>query len=172
MGRDATLPVFFGRLHRKYQTPWNAQHVSLIVTLIVTALWGRWLGFYLSYDWWGSVVVFFVMISNVFVNVGCAVFFYGFRGARSLAGGGTALCLWWASSQAFFLYIIPSDLICGRRAGKAVRASSRFASRWWFFRDCIAWDCVSGDLRFSKGLRLEGPHENYRFEDDHCHGSP
>jgi amino acid transporter len=79
MGRDGTLPGFLGRLHPKYRTPWNAQHLVLIVTLIVTALWGRWLGVYLSYDWWGSVVVFFAMISNIFVNVGCAVFFYRFR---------------------------------------------------------------------------------------------
>jgi amino acid transporter len=79
MGRDGTLPSFFGRLHRKYKTPWNAQHLVLVVTLAVTALWGRWLGLYLSYDWWGSVVVFFVMISNIFVNIGCSVFFYRFR---------------------------------------------------------------------------------------------
>lgn len=82
MGRDGTLPAFFGRLHPKYRTPWNAQHLVLIVTLIVTALWGRWLGVYLSYDWWGSAVVFFAMISNIFVNVGCAVFFYRFRRAQ------------------------------------------------------------------------------------------
>ncbi len=82
MGRDGTLPAFFGRLHPKYRTPWNAQHVVLIVTLIVTAIWGRWLGVYLSFDWWGSVVVFFAMIANIFVNVGCAVFFYRFRRAR------------------------------------------------------------------------------------------
>jgi len=79
MGRDGTLPAFFGRLHPKYQTPWNAQHVVLLTTLVVSAVWGRWLGLYLSYDWWGTAVVFFWIVSNIFVNVGCAVFFYRFR---------------------------------------------------------------------------------------------
>jgi amino acid transporter len=79
MGRDGTLPAFFGRLHAKYQTPWNAQHVVILATLSVTALWGRWLGLYLSYDWWGTAVVFFWVVSNIFVNMGCAVFFYRFR---------------------------------------------------------------------------------------------
>lgn len=79
MGRDGTLPAYFGRLHPKYQVPWNAHHVVLIATLVSAALWGRWLGLYLSYDWWGTALVFFSMVSNIFVNVGCAVFFYRFR---------------------------------------------------------------------------------------------
>ncbi len=79
MGRDGTLPSFLGRLHPTYLVPWNAQHVVLVVTLTADALWGRWLGLYLSYDWWGTAVVFFSMASNIFVNVGCAVFFYRFR---------------------------------------------------------------------------------------------
>jgi amino acid transporter len=79
MGRDGTLPEYLGRLHPKYQVPWNAQHIVLIATLLSAALWGRWLGLYLSYDWWGTAVVFFSMVSNIFVNVGCAVFFYRFR---------------------------------------------------------------------------------------------
>lgn len=87
MGRDGTLPSFFGRLHPKYQVPWNAQHIVLIATLVSAAVWGRWLGLYLSYDWWGTAVVFFSMVSNIFVNVGCAVFFYRFRRAEFSA--------WW-----------------------------------------------------------------------------
>jgi amino acid transporter len=79
MGRDGTLPGYFGQLHPKYQVPWNAHNIVLIATLVSATLWGRWLGLYLSYDWWGTVVVFFAMVSNIFVNVGCAVFFYRFR---------------------------------------------------------------------------------------------
>lgn len=79
MGRDGTLPAYFGQLHPKYQVPWNAHHIVLIATLVSAALWGRWLGLYLSYDWWGTAVVFFAMVSNIFVNVGCAVFFHRFR---------------------------------------------------------------------------------------------
>ena len=79
MGRDGTLPTFLGKLHPKHRVPWNAQHLAFLVTLAVTAIWGRWVGTYVSYDWWGSTVVFFAMISNIFVCVGCLVFFYRFR---------------------------------------------------------------------------------------------
>ena len=63
-------------LARQVQGPMGSpQHVGLIVTLAVAALWFRWLGIYLSYDWWGTVVVFLAMVSNIFVNIGCPVFF-------------------------------------------------------------------------------------------------
>jgi amino acid transporter len=83
MGRDRALPEFFGRLHPKYLTPWNAQHVATILTLTVVPLWGWWIGTYLSYDWWGSAVVFFSMLANIFVSIGCCVFFYRFRRDRA-----------------------------------------------------------------------------------------
>jgi len=79
MGRDGTLPSFLGRLHPKHRVPWNAQHVVLCATVLVAALWGRWLGLYLSYDWWGTTLVFFAMVSNILVNVGCLTFFGRFR---------------------------------------------------------------------------------------------
>lgn len=79
MGRDGTLPAWFAQLHPKYQVPWNAQHVVLGATLLADALWARWLGIYLSYDWWGTAVVFFAMISNIFVNVGCTVYFFRYK---------------------------------------------------------------------------------------------
>lgn len=79
MGRDGTIPLFFGRLHSRYKVPWPAQHVGFIITLGAAAAWCRWLGIYLSYDWWGTVLVFFAMVSNIFVNIGCIVFFYRSR---------------------------------------------------------------------------------------------
>jgi amino acid transporter len=79
MGRDGTMPVWFAQLHPKYQVPWNAQHVVLAVTVAVDAIWAHWLGVYMAYDWWGTAVVFFAMIANIFVNVGCTAYFYRFR---------------------------------------------------------------------------------------------
>jgi amino acid transporter len=79
MGRDGTMPAWFAQVHPKYKVPWNAQHVVLVVTVAADAIWARWLGVYLSYDWWGNAVVFFAMISNIFVNVGCIAYFYRFR---------------------------------------------------------------------------------------------
>lgn len=79
MGRDRTLPAFLGILHPKYRVPWNAQHVVLLVAPITAGLWGHWLGLYLSYNWWGNAVVFFSMITNIFVNIGCAIYFFRFQ---------------------------------------------------------------------------------------------
>ena len=79
MGRDGTLPAWFAQLHPKYQVPWNAQHVVLAATIALDLIWSRWLGIYMAYDWWGTAVVFFAMIANIFVNVGCTAYFYRFR---------------------------------------------------------------------------------------------
>lgn len=79
MARDGTLPGLLAKLHPQYRVPWNAQHLAFALALVVAAIWGRWVGTYLSYDWWGSAVVFFSMVSNIFVSVGCTVFFYRFR---------------------------------------------------------------------------------------------
>ena len=79
MGRDGTLPAVLGKLHPKYKVPWNAQHLVFIVALAVAVIWGRWLGLYGSYEWWGSSLVFFAMVSNAVVNIGCTVFFFRFR---------------------------------------------------------------------------------------------
>jgi amino acid transporter len=79
MGRDGTLPAFLGKLHALYRVPWNAMHITLAASVVASAFWGWWLGLYLSYDWWGSTVVFFAMVSNIFVCVGCGVYFYRFQ---------------------------------------------------------------------------------------------
>ena len=79
MGRDGTMPAWFARLHPKFKVPWNAQHVVLAATVVADIVWGRWLGIYMSYDWWGTAVVFFAMVANIFVNIGCTAYFYRFR---------------------------------------------------------------------------------------------
>ncbi len=134
MGRDGTLPAFFGVLHPKYQVPWNAQHVVLIVTLAVAAVWGRWLGLYRSYEWWGTVVVFFAMLSNILVNIGCTAFFYRFR-RREFSWWWHALIpllgivasvlplyysfgtsLWnagWENGQSIIVFCLSAVLLCG-----------------------------------------------------------
>ncbi|MBX3279022.1 MAG: APC family permease [Acidobacteria bacterium] len=79
MARAGALPGFLAQLHPKYQTPWRSQHLAFAVALLIVLVWGRWLGLYLSYDWWGTSLVLFATISNIFVNVGCTAFFYRFR---------------------------------------------------------------------------------------------
>ncbi len=79
MSRAGALPAFLGQLHPKYQSPWRSQHLAFGATLIISLIWGRWLGLYLSYDWWGTSLVLFATISNIFVNIGCTAYFYRFH---------------------------------------------------------------------------------------------
>ena len=79
MARDGVLPRFLGCLHPRFRVPWNAQHLVIIVTLVIAPIWGHYIGPYLSYEWWGASLVFFAMLSNIVVNIGCTVFFYRFR---------------------------------------------------------------------------------------------
>ncbi|MGI8743678.1 MAG: APC family permease [Bryobacteraceae bacterium] len=100
VARDGLLFGALAKLHPKRQVPWNAQHLVFIVAPLGAALWGKWLDPYSAYDWWGSVVVFFSMVSNVFVSAASALFFYRFRrtelswfwhGAIPIAGVGASL---------------------------------------------------------------------------------
>lgn len=79
MSQAGDLPRWLGKLHPRTQTPWNAQHLVLSATTVLALIWGRWIGLYLSYDWWGTSLVIFALLSNALANVGCVAFFYRFR---------------------------------------------------------------------------------------------
>lgn len=82
MGQSLELPSALGSLHPKFRTPWNAQHLLFAITLMVVPFWGYIFGGEKSYDWWGTALVIFSMIPNLFVNIGCALFFYRSRRAK------------------------------------------------------------------------------------------
>jgi alpha-mannosidase len=82
MGRDQTLPAWFGRLHPRFQAPWNAQHVILLLTLAAAAAWGRWVGLLDAYIWWGSAIVLLGLTTYLMVNAANFLFYYRFRRDR------------------------------------------------------------------------------------------
>ena len=78
-GKRWHIAGLFGHLHARSRSP--GQHSISGFSL----RWGsppfgvNGSGVYFSYDWWGTVLVFFAMVSNIFVKIGCMVFFYRFR---------------------------------------------------------------------------------------------
>lgn len=79
MGREGTLPKFFGQIHPRYQVPWNAMHVIFTITIIVDVIWALWVGLYNAFGWWGSAIVFFALVTYIFVNLANIIFFWRFR---------------------------------------------------------------------------------------------
>lgn len=79
MGREGSLPRFFGQLHPRFQVPWNAMHVIFALTIIIDVIWALWVGLYNAFSWWGSAIVFFALVTYIFVNLSNIIFFWRFR---------------------------------------------------------------------------------------------
>lgn len=79
MARQGTLPAPLAKLHPKYRVPWNAMHVvfagSLLGVIAVTAMLGNALD---AFVWWAGPVVFFALITYLFVNLANIVYFTRF----------------------------------------------------------------------------------------------
>jgi amino acid transporter len=82
MGREGSLPNLFGRLHPRFRVPWNAMHLIFALTIIVDVVWALWVGLYNAFSWWGSAIVFFALITYIFVNLSNIIFFWRFRRER------------------------------------------------------------------------------------------
>src|SRR5260370_17158896 len=79
MGREGSLPKFFGQLHRRFQVPWNAMHLIFALTIVIDIIWALWVGLYNAFGWWGSAIVFFALVTYIFVNLANIIFFCRFR---------------------------------------------------------------------------------------------
>ncbi len=79
MARQGTLPAPLARLHPKYKVPTNAMHVvyaaSLIGIIVLVAALGNALT---AFVWWAGPIVFFALITYVFVNLANLVYFTRF----------------------------------------------------------------------------------------------
>jgi putrescine importer len=69
MGRDETMPRWFGRLNRRHQTPWNALHLSFALVVAVCIVIAAIAGPFNVWTWCGSATVFFALITYGFVHV-------------------------------------------------------------------------------------------------------
>lgn len=83
MARQGTLPARLGKLHPKFQVPWNAMHLvfgtSLIGVFVVSLILANPLT---AYVWWAGPIVFFALITYIFVNLANIVYFARFARAR------------------------------------------------------------------------------------------
>jgi amino acid transporter len=79
MARQRTLPAPLAKLNPRRQVPWNAMHVvyavSLIGVIVVTAVLGNALD---AFVWWAGPVVFFALITYMFVNLANIIYFARF----------------------------------------------------------------------------------------------
>ncbi len=77
MGREGSLPSVFGKVHPRYQTPWNANHLVFGTSLVVTLLWPFWLdaNFLASFVWWAGAITFFALVTYLFVNLANILYF-------------------------------------------------------------------------------------------------
>jgi putrescine importer len=77
MGREGTLPLAFGRLHPRYQTPWTATHLVFGISLFATIVWPFWLdgNFLASFVWWAGSIAFFALVTYLFVNLANILYF-------------------------------------------------------------------------------------------------
>jgi amino acid transporter len=79
MARQGALPAPLAKLHPKYRVPWNAMHVvyaaSLIGIIVLVAALKNALD---AFVWWAGPIVFFALITYVFVNLANIVYFTRF----------------------------------------------------------------------------------------------
>ena len=79
MARQGALPAPLAKLHEKSRVPWNAMHVVYAVSLIgIIVLVAALKNALDAFVWWAGPIVFFALITYVFVNLANIVYFTRF----------------------------------------------------------------------------------------------
>lgn len=68
MARDGGLAAPLGRLHPRFQTPWAAMTLLLVIGLLYDLIAGGIMGGLLAYFWAGTAVAFFALVTYTLVN--------------------------------------------------------------------------------------------------------
>jgi amino acid transporter len=79
MGRDATMPRAFGKLHSKHGTPWHVLHLAFFLMLVVCVVVAVIGGPFKVWTWCGSATVFFALITYAFVHVGNFSYYWRYK---------------------------------------------------------------------------------------------
>ena len=83
MARQGALPAPLAKLHPKFRAPWNAMHVVYAATLIgIVVLVVALQNALDAYVWWAGPIVFFALITYIFVNLANIVYFTKFARAK------------------------------------------------------------------------------------------
>jgi amino acid transporter len=68
MSRDGGLLPRLGRLHPRFQTPWTAMTLLLVIGLAYDLIAGKVMGALLAYFWAGTTIAFFALVTYALVN--------------------------------------------------------------------------------------------------------
>jgi amino acid transporter len=81
LSREGLAPAWFGRVHPKHGTPWNAQLAMFALAIVVPILIAIWQGHDVTaaYGWLGQSFVFFVLVPYIFVNLGNILYHVRYR---------------------------------------------------------------------------------------------
>lgn len=70
LSREGFISGYFKKLHPKFRTPWRAEAVTLLISLVFLIAVSLWQGGQsAAYGYLGEVFVFFVLILYMFVNM-------------------------------------------------------------------------------------------------------
>lgn len=70
LSREGFISGYFKQLHPKFRTPWRAEAVTLLISLVFLVAVSLWQGGpFSAYGYLGEVFVFFVLILYMFVNL-------------------------------------------------------------------------------------------------------
>lgn len=68
MSRDGALAAPIGRLHPRFQTPWTAMTILLVIGLAYDLIAGGIMGALQAYFWAGTAIAFFALVTYTLVN--------------------------------------------------------------------------------------------------------
>jgi amino acid transporter len=120
MGRDGTMPKGLGKLHPKFQTPWNALHVGFILVIVVAGFVSMVSGPTNVWIWCGEATVFFAVLTYLFVNLSNILYYARYKkenfhwfwnGFVPIVG---ILVLAFTLYQAFFVSLWGADFALGK----------------------------------------------------------
>jgi amino acid transporter len=120
MARDGSMASSLGNLNKRYQTPWNALHLTFCLTFIFVLIPSAIFGIYNTYMWWARAVVFFALIIYVFVSIANPVFYYRYRRKQfsifwnGIVGFISFIVNIWLLYKAFFVECWKGDWATGK----------------------------------------------------------
>lgn len=120
MARDGSMASSLGKLNTRYQTPWNALHLTFFLTLIFVLVPSAIFGIYNTYMWWAKAVVFFALIIYVFVSIANPLFYYRYRRKQfsifwnGIVGLISLIVNIWLLYKAFFVECWKGDWATGK----------------------------------------------------------
>jgi amino acid transporter len=74
LGRSKTLPRWLGYVHPKFQTPWHGLHLVYLVGALAVVPPALIFGPNMTIDWWGKIVVWFILAVYFVTNLSNIVY--------------------------------------------------------------------------------------------------